>query len=242
MKDSLGNRMKNYYEKRSQTYLTKRTPVILRLDGKSFHTFTRKFDKPFSELLHYCLTYATSELCKEINGAKLAYIQSDEISILIKDFDTIKTEAWFDYNVQKLTSVSASIMTAEFNKQYIMSFAPNINAENIFEIPFATFDARVFNIPESDVDNYFIWRQKDWERNSIHMLTRSLYSHKELIGKSVPEMHEMLHKKNTNWAQLKPHWKNGTTLIYSENKKWHSIFPTFAKSRNLFEQILKTKD
>lgn len=114
--DPIMQRMKENYEKRARTYLTRRTPVIMRLDGKAFHTYTRGLDKPFDEGLIEDMAETAKFLCQEIQGAKCSYVQSDEISILITDYDKLQTSAWFDYAVQKMTSVSASRASGRFNQ------------------------------------------------------------------------------------------------------------------------------
>jgi len=203
-KDGLGDRMKSFYEDASRFYLTRRTPVIMRLDGKAFHTLTKDCEKPFDNRLSLSMEETAEELMKEIQGAKFAYSQSDEISILITDFETIETGAWFDYNIQKMCSVSASIASNAFNSQGILQRG---GTEKLAE-----FDCRVFNIPKEEVVNYFRWRYKDWLRNSIQMLAQSHFSQKELHGKKREDLHEMLHNIGVNWADLSNKWKNGIVL------------------------------
>jgi len=215
MNDSLGTRMKGNYEHRSRTFLTRRTPVIMRLDGKAFHTLTRDCGKPFDGELHDTMVRTAIKLCEEIQGAVFAYTQSDEISILIQDWKNIETQAWFDYNVQKMTSISAAIASVEFSLRYGKR---------------AYFDSRVFNIPREEVNNYFVWRQKDWERNSVFMLANAHYSAAELHEKSNAEKHEMLYQKGINWADCLDWQKNGTAIVNGvkgESKK----FSWFAKDK-----------
>jgi len=198
-KDSIGNRMKENYENRQKLFLTRRTPVIIRLDGKAFHTFTKGLEKPFDLTLHRTMVETTKFLMEQIQGAQLAYTQSDEISILVTDYDYFETEAWFDYNIQKLTSVSASLATGFFN----------------WESPFnriAYFDSRVFNIPKEEVMNYFLWRFQDWKRNSIQLLGQSLFSHKELHKKNQHEIIEMCKVKGHDWNALPDVWRYGTLI------------------------------
>jgi len=194
-KDSIGSRMKNNYESRFATKLMRRTPVIIRLDGKAFHTLTRDCEKPFDRKLKDAMEKTTCDLCKGIQGAKCAYTQSDEISILLVDYDKLTTEAWFDYDVQKIVSVSAAIASTSFTKHYSST---------------GLFDSRAFNIPREEVCNYFIWRQQDWMRNSIQMLARNHFSDKELHKKNTRDMHEMLYTVGVNWAELEQVWKNGS--------------------------------
>jgi tRNA(His) 5'-end guanylyltransferase len=229
MNDQLGDRMKNNYENRSRYKLTRRTPVIMRLDGRAFHTVTRECQKPFDIVFATCMVSTAQELIGEIQGAKLAYVQSDEISILITDFDRLTTDAWFDYNIQKMTSISAGIASAIFSK--LRYTHPDAYNEKI-----AVFDCRVFNIPKEEVCNYFVWRQKDWIRNSVQMLAQSKFSHKQLDKKSQADMHEMLYTQNINWADLSPIWKNGT-LIETNNISLN--FTTiFTENREVVEKYL----
>lgn len=202
----IGKRMKENYENRSKTFLTRRTPAILRIDGKAFHTYTRDLPKPFDDSLIRTISATMEYLCRNIQGAKLGYSQSDEISILITDYDNLETNAWFDYNTQKMSSVAASMATAYFNSLF-------------HKDEFALFDARVFNIPKEEIVNYFIWRQKDWERNSLNMFARSFYSHRELMNKKREDIHEMLYQKEQNWSYLSDVQKNGTTFI-KEGDDW----------------------
>lgn len=218
MKDSLGDRIKHNYENRNRSYLTRRTPVIMRLDGKAFHTLTRSCTKPFDIEFSSAMVYTAHKLLKEIQGAKCAYTQSDEISILITDYETLETEAWFDYNVQKITSVAAAVASLAFSDAY--------KKEGIF-------DCRVFNIPKEEVCNYFIWRQKDWIRNSIQMLARKHFSHKELHNKKIKDIHDMLYTKNINWADLEDRWKNG---IHIENGSPYGHI-IYTKDRSTIEKF-----
>lgn len=204
-KDNLGNRMKSNYEDKSRYKLIRRMPVIIRLDGKSFHTFTKYCEKPFDNDLSDAMTNTMLYLLHHIQGAKLGYQQSDEISILVTDYDDLQTDAWFDNNIQKISSISSSMATAYFNHFYTKTEK------------FAFFDSRCFNIPKEEVNNYFIWRQKDWERNSLQMVCRSYFSHKELHGKKRDDMHNMLYSIGINWADLDDKWKNGCTIYKNES-------------------------
>lgn len=202
MTDSLGDRIKRYERAYNQT-LTPRTPVIVRVDGRAFHTYTKGMDRPFDYDLMCAMEWAASHTANEMQGFKLAYVQSDEATFLITDDDQLDTQGWFAYELNKVVSLSAAIFTAHFNN--FMHFW-NITSK------LATFDARAFNVPAADVPNVFIWRQRDWERNSLQMLARAHFSHSELHGKGRRDMHDMLHAKGINWASLKPREKNGTFI------------------------------
>lgn len=203
------------YENVTRTSLTKRTPVIIRIDGRAFHTYTKHVvsadpitkDTPFSGIMHTLMVATARELVQEVQGCVLAYTQSDEISLLLKDWTTIETQAWFDNLSQKMCSVSAAIATMAFNKatQSFVGIRPT-----------ATFDARVFNIPPAEVCNYFIWRQQDATRNSVQMYARHYFSHKELHGKSNANIMDMLMlEKGVNWNDLPTWCRRGTCIITS---------------------------
>lgn len=221
MVDALGKRMKENYEMRTRTYLPRRTYTIIRLDGKAFHTFTKGMERPFDLEFMKAMDETGKFLCENIQGAQFAYTQSDEISILLTDFAKETTDAWFDGQVQKMISVSAALATAKFNnemlklqatKRYPQNMEGNLNQEDLDNQALAFFDSRVFTIPDPiEVENYFIWRQKDAIRNSLQMHAQSLYSHKELNGKSQTEQHEMIHKAGENWDGLPDGFKRGRT-------------------------------
>lgn len=255
MKDNLGTRMKNFYESRSQTFLSRRTPVIIRIDGKAFHTFTKGMERPFDDILIQTMQQTAKVLCEQIQGCKLAYVQSDEISLLLTDWENLDTDAWFDYSIQKMTSVSASIATAAFN-----SWFPQFDSENLHFHKYgkALFDARVFSVPKEEVCNYFLWRQQDATRNSIQMVAQANFSHKELQGKNTNELQEILFtERGINFSNdLATHYKRGSCVI----KKTYTIsrdvpdspedvyirntweidkeIPIFSQDRNYIERLL----
>ena len=233
--DSLGTRMKEYYENISKTKLTRRTPVIIRLDGRSFHTFTKGFNKPFDDILMSTMKEVTKQLCKNIQNAKLGYCQSDEISILLCDYDTLTTEAWFDNEVQKICSISASMATLYFNRIFsnkVKEFTDELfEAWNISDketkyadtlstavLKGAMFDSRCFNIPKEEVTNYFLWRQQDSTRNSIQMVGQANFTHKELQKKSCNDIQNMLLiEKDINWNDFSTDKKRGSCCIKAES-------------------------
>jgi tRNA(His) 5'-end guanylyltransferase len=216
MKDPLGDRMKDFYEDRTRYKLARRTNTIIRIDGKAFHTYTKGLKRPFDEGLMEDMNKTTEYLCQNIQGAKFGYVQSDEISILITDYDDISTHAWFDANLQKMASIAASLATAEFNRlRLIRKMNTTVaTAGSILEqFKHAMFDARVFQIPyQEEVINYFIWRQQDATRNSISSVAQSLYSAKELHGKKTSDMQEMIFQKGINWNDYKPREKRGSLI------------------------------
>lgn len=217
MSDSLGDRMKGY-ENVSRIYLPRRLPVIIRVDGRAFHTFTKGFQKPFDNVLSCAMRGAAIGLCKEISGAKLAFVQSDEISVLVTNNDSIETQPWFDNNLQKLVSLSASIATRCFDNAFQLAISEYNESFSQYTTYFrslhtATFDARAFVLPPEEVVNYFIWRQQDATRNSVQMVARSLYSHKELMNKNSDDLQEMIHEKGVNWNDYPTPWKRGICCV-----------------------------
>lgn len=243
-------RMKSNYENRSKTFLLRRTPVIIRLDGKAFHTYTRRLDKPFDEGLIEDMQQTALYLCKNIQGAKCAYVQSDEISILITDYDTLQTDAWFDYNVQKMGSVSASLATAKFNQVRTLRYFIKIQEEYserddlftdhenylAYKQVLANFDSRCFNIPKEEVSNYFLARQKDAVKNSISMLAQSLYSHKELEFKNQSDLQEMIFQKGQNWNDL--HWSKKRGSFVMKNEQWEIVETPMIFNYEYFQQFI----
>lgn len=246
-KDSLGDRMK-IYEGVSNHFLTRRTPVIIRIDGCHFHTVTRPFDKPFDTAFMNAMIRTTKNLCESIQGCVLGYTQSDEISLLLCDWQTLDTQAWFDNKLQKIVSVSAS-MAATFFYQNIRQCIFDTALFRIDEIMFeqdnkkfksvenAYFDSRAFNLPKEEVCNYFIWRQQDATRNSIQGLAQSLFSHKELQGISCNMLQDkMLTERNVNWNDLETSKKRGTCIVRAE-QGWSidTDIPIFTQDRDYIE-------
>jgi tRNA(His) 5'-end guanylyltransferase len=239
-KDQLGSRMKNNYENRNKTFLTRRTPVIIRIDGKAFHSFTKRMERPFDDILIKTMQETTKFLCENIEGCKFGYTQSDEISLLLTDYDKLTTEAWFDYSVQKICSVSTSMTTLAFNKFFINNNEGKYADKNMT----AMFDSRCFNIPKEEVVNYFIWRQQDATRNSIQMAGQANFSHKELHCKSTNDIQEMLfQQKNINWNEYFVYKKRGSSVVKTlvDNRtKWFVDLenPIFSQERDYIEKYI----
>ena len=227
VKDELGMRMKEFYEEVPKTRLVRRMPVAIRIDGKAFHTFTRGFQKPFDEILVKSMQDTMKYLCENIQGCVLGYTQSDEITLILVDYQNLNSCAWFDYEVQKMCSIASSMATMAFNK----FFTKNVN---YFEMTHehddtineycttlvnaaekgAMFDARCFNIPKEEVCNLIYWRQLDATRNSIQMVGQANFSHKELQNKSCNMIQEMLFaEKGINWNDYPTYLKRGSCCI-----------------------------
>lgn len=226
--DNLGLRMKTFYEQVPKFKLYRRTPVAIRIDGKAFHTFTRGFAKPFDEVLGNAMVRTMEYLCKNIQGCVFGYTQSDEITLLLVDYQTFETDAWFDYEIQKICSVSASMATMAFNRFFVdeaEKFKANHTAFSLWPYPKdrdlydaytfaiakgAMFDARCFNIPKEEATNLVYWRQLDAARNSVQMVGQANFSHNELQGCSCNVIQDMLHEqRGINWNDYPTRWKRG---------------------------------
>lgn len=225
--DSLGDRMKSY-EDCYRAHLPIRMPVILRIDGKAFHTYTAKCKRPVDQGLVDCMNDTAIELCKKVQGCQLAYVQSDEISLLLTNYADVDTQSWFDNNVLKMVSISASIASVTFtmNSYKIWGFHDDAEGTGFEGMGYtsaitkpAYFDSRVFVLPREDVNNYFIWRQQDATRNSVQMLARTLYSHKQLENKGNSELQELCFQKGHNWNDVPTSQKRGRCIIKKRSLK-----------------------
>jgi tRNA(His) 5'-end guanylyltransferase len=257
--------MKEFYETVPKTRLVRRMPVAIRLDGKAFHTFTRGFKKPFDTILIETMQDTMKYLCENIQGCVLGYTQSDEITLILVDYQTLDTSAWFDYEVQKMCSISASMATMAFNKFFERNVERECQIGLLQEYGIETkpvalceaycrsmekgamFDARVFNIPKEEVTNLIYWRQLDAARNSVQMVGQANFSHKELQNKTCSMIQDMLHEqKGINWNDFPVPCKRGSCCIRKENddlnrKHWviDDNIPMFkGEDRNYIEQLI----
>lgn len=229
----LANRMKEY-EFVSRYRLTRRTPAIIRIDGKAFHTFTKGMRKPFDYILMSAMQSTMKYLCENIQGCVFGYTQSDEISLVLTDYEKITTDAWFGYNIQKMSSISASMTSVAFNKFFYKAIDDYANTVEVLSSlssedgeekketkcylstlrdalsKGAVFDARAFSMPKDEVCNYLIWRQQDATRNSIESVGQAYFSHSDLHKKSCDMIQEMLwSQKNINWNDFPTSCKRG---------------------------------
>lgn len=229
-KDALGDRMKGY-ENITRNYLTRRIPAIIRLDGKAFHTFTKGMVKPFDPVMTQAMQQTMKFLCENIQGCILSYTQSDEITLVLTDYDTIKTDAWFNYNIQKVVSIAASMATLAFNREFVIAhgdwFSKSFDDGTSNQPGFlqlddlytskrhrAMFDARVFSIPKEEVCNCLIWRQQDATRNSIEAVGQAFFSQRQLHKKNQSDIQEMLWSQHgVNWNDFPTELKRGSCCI-----------------------------
>jgi tRNA(His) 5'-end guanylyltransferase len=230
-RSNLAERMKGY-EKRNRYYLQRRMPVILRLDMRAGHSFTKGFKRPFDEVFIKSMQETAKYLCENIQNCKISYQQSDEITLLLIDYDRLNTDCFFDYRVDKLCSITASMATMAFNKffenyvdEYRFSKWDGVSKYEDDTWGYiqtllnavdkgAMFDARCFNIPKEEVTNNFYWRQLDASRNSIQMVGQANFSHKELQNKSCNDIQDMLMtQKDINWNDLPIYQKRGSCCV-----------------------------
>ena len=241
MYDDIGTRMKTYYEQIPKINLMRRMPVAIRIDGKSFHTFTKGFEKPFDSTLMSAMQATMQYLCENIQGCVIGYNQSDEITLILIDYQKLNSGAWFDYEVQKLCSISASMATRAFNKYFreiaISDYERNLTLFKDSEILIAhskqmyqvyskvfdkaMFDARCFNIPKEEVANLLYWRQLDATRNSIQAVGQKYFSNKQLHGKSCNAIQDMLlTQRDINWNDYTIPEKRGSCCIKDSYSNW----------------------
>ena len=253
-KDSLGNRMKTYESVYKQRLVPK-MPIVLRIDGKAFHTFTRGMKKPFDDLLIDTMQKTMVRLCEDLQGAKFGYTQSDEITLISTLDDMVKSQAPYDGSVQKLLSIYASKATKYFNMEFYENVYKLQHDENAFKevvdvdvyikkLFDAEFDCRVMNIPEHDLINNLIWRQQDATRNSISSLAQANFSHNALQSKSSSDMMDMLMlEKNINWNDLETRKKRGSCCYKIEAMGRHvwkidNEMPIITTDRNFIQTKL----
>lgn len=197
---------------------------------KAFHTFTRGFQKPFDEVLIKSMQETMKYLCENIQGCVLGYTQSDEISLILVDYKKLNSEAWFDYEVQKMCSIVASMATMAFNRFFMYEYeefnrwiyegSPTDEDKRLNDVYYdamckgAMFDARVFNLPKEEVTNNIYWRQLDASRNSIQMVGQANFSHRELLNKTCNQIQDMLMtQKGVNWNDLPTYLKRGSCCV-----------------------------
>ena len=218
------------YENVTRNQLCRGMPAVIRVDGKAFHTFTKGMSKPFDRLFISAMVTAARNTAKTMQGFKIAYIQSDEATFVLTDYDTIRTEPWFEYNINKLVSIAAATMSTYFNLQ--LPWCGGL----------AVFDARAFNVPRFDLTNHLLWRAKDWSNNSLQMYCQSIFSHKQLHRKNREALHEMLHANGKNWTtDLFTDERNGTFLLNTPDegiKCFTDVKPVFEEINKLVESVV----
>ncbi len=200
--DKLGDRMKWYEMRYTNDVFMPMVPIIARLDGRAFHTFTKNLKRPYDARLSKLMIETTKFLVDQTN-ARCGYTQSDEIS-LVWLAEEWETDVFFSGKLQKMNSVLASLTSVYFNKML-----PTYLPEKSNQMP--VFDCRIFQVPsDNEAVNCFIWREQDATRNSLQMAARSVFSHKECHKKNSAALHEMLFQKGINWNDYPSYFKRGT--------------------------------
>lgn len=201
MKNSLGDRMKEYENRESGRRLIPLLPVVARMDGRSFHAFTRRMKRPFDETFSDVMVGTTEDLLKETNACT-GYTQSDEIT-LVWHSTNYNSQIWFDGRIAKMTSQLAAFTTLMFYRRALESMS-----ECVHLLP--TFDARVWDVPNRiEAVNALLWREQDATKNSVSMAASRYYSHNELLGKNTSQKIYMLHDKDINWNDYPAAFKYG---------------------------------
>lgn len=207
--DSLGDRMKGYEKSHNKSFDSSEY-LMIRVDGRAFHTYTRGLKKtpgnPWNPELESVMNTTAIALCEQIQGAKMAYVQSDEISILVTKGEKETSQIWFGGNLQKMVSLSASIASVTFS----------LASKEIWEgeIRPALFDSRIFSLPSKiEISNYFIWRQQDQIRNAVQMMARTLFSQKVLHKVPTKQLHIMVAEKGFPMEAQTPNRRFGRTIV-----------------------------
>ena len=257
----IDERMKKY-EYVTRNYLTIRTPVVVRIDGKAFHTFTKGLLSPYDEILAKAMEETMLYLCENVQNCVLGYKQSDEISLLLIDYKTFESQPWFDNNISKIVSITASMATAKFNESfkrlakekiefllvevYIKGLSSKERSSYISALEskiktLALFDSRAFNLPREEVANYFLWRQNDAVKNSISSTGQKCFSTKQLHGKNGMQIKEMLLDKGINWEDYPTVFKRGICARKDKNGKWiaDKEIPIFKNNWEYITELIK---
>lgn len=230
MNDSLGDRIKSYENRFTSDTFLPTLPVIIRLDGKSFHRWTKGLDRPFDTEFKIVMCDVTKQLIHE-TGAKVGYTQSDEITLILYHED-YKSQVYFQGKVFKINSICASMATAYFNYKVKESY--KFQNKHL-----AFFDCRSFQVPNLwEAVNCLIWRELDATRNSILSVGQANFSHKEMQGLNCSEIQEKLfQEKGINWNNYPYYCKKGTYFGRSENGIQELKIPPLTKILNAPEVL-----
>lgn len=204
MSDGLGDRCKAYEQAEAGHSAMRCLPLLARLDGRAFHTFTRGLRRPYDEAMSRSMIETARQLVGKTHAA-VGYTQSDEITLAWHQPGE-HSQLMFNGRFQKLASVLAGLASVAFYKEIAQRLPSKAG-----ELPH--FDCRVWQVPTiRDAIDVFIWREDDATKNSIAMAAQSVCSHKELHGKHTGDMQEMLHDKGINWNDYPAFFKRGTYL------------------------------
>lgn len=203
MSDELGDRMKLYEMAEAGRRFMPLLPILARVDGRAFHSFTYDMERPYSAVMTECMVQTAVELAEETNAC-MAYTQSDEITLAWHSLDP-KSQVWFDGRISKMTSQLGALATLFFYRE------AGVRLGLRYQERLPTFDARVWQVPNrTEGANVFLWREWDATKNSVTMAASALYSHNELHGKNSADKHEMMFAKGVNWNDYPAAFKRGT--------------------------------
>ena len=243
--------------------------TLLMLDGKNFSKMIKNtFKKPFDEDFIHMMNETAKYLVEHLQGAKIAYTQSDEISILVTDFDTPQTDLLFGGRLCKINSIAASMATAEFNRLFMKyqleqtKTSEDYRFENVIDkickMKLVQFDCKCWMVPtENDMFAWFLHRNLDCIKNSKNQTSQTYIPHKQLVGKTADEGIELLkNEKGIDWYALPDGMKYGRIICKKEmNLVWNGIpyvrnkfvaeegFPLSEEgNREKFLNLIKYKD
>lgn len=202
MADEFGDRMKRYERIEADRYFVPLLPILVRIDGRCFHNWTSGLQRPYDERLHDCMVETMVTLMHETN-AVAGYTQSDEISLILYSSE-YKSQVYFDGRITKIVSMLAAVATYEFNR-VVPTYLPEKEGCR------ALFDCRAWQMPsKEEATNAILWRENDCTKNSIQMLCRYYFSHKELHKLGRSDQIEKLHGIGVDWNKYPDWFKRGT--------------------------------
>ena len=234
-----------YYRGLSDYRLIPNSYVLLMLDGRSFSSFVKNyFDKPFDDKFINMMNETAKYLCEKIQGCKFAYVQSDEISLVITDFDTPNSDSFFGYRLEKILSISASMASAKFNQLMTLEALRRavdgldeygcINTEEVIaNVKLLEFDCKAWNVPSyNDVFAWNLFRQNDCLKNSKQQAAQAWLPHKQLVNKTADEQIALLkEKQGIDWNDFDDGKKYGR-FIYKETVTMNSEqYGTFERDK-----------
>lgn len=263
--DNLEDRM-NYFRDLADYKLIPNSYVLAMVDGRGFSSKIKKrFKLPFDDTFIDIMNQVAAYVCKEIQGCKFAFAQSDEISFIITDFDTPESDSFFGYRLCKMQSIIAGLATAKFNQLIWKELlATPCSTENLVQMmedqPLYHFDCKCWNVPtHNDAIGWILYRQNDCIRNSKQQAAQTYLSHKALVGKHTDEQIELLKREkgidwNTEYDDGKKYgrfiFKEEKTLYTAQNEPYirsyftiHNGCPlTIEENREIIKNLIPKRD
>lgn len=218
-----------YYRSLTDYRLLPKSYVIVMLDGRSFSKIIKnKYEKPFDDKFIRFMNETARYLCQNVANCKFAYVQSDEISLLLSDFDSTDTDSFFGYRLCKLQSIIASMASAKFNHLITLDLLDTPCSQDdmkqlIQNQKLIEFDCRAWNVPnDNEMFAWFLYRQNDCIKNSKQQTAQAYLSHKELNGLNTDEQIKLLKdEKGIEWESFSDNKKYGR-FIYKELVEYHN--------------------